>query len=165
MARRRRTTRMTCAQTENLIHALVDGELDAGHIREVEDHVAGCPRCARQLRDYRAMHEAMSGADLSFAAPASLRRRIEASLPAKSAPARNWRTLLSGFAMGSVLSAALATSLMIAVVQTDQDQRIAHEIVSAHLRSLQAGHLTDVQTSDQHTVKPWFNGKLEVAPP
>ena len=64
---------MTCDDAGVLLHALLDGELDAGHAREVEAHIAGCPRCAAQLRDYRAMRQAMSGANLSFAAPAALR--------------------------------------------------------------------------------------------
>ena len=67
--------------------------------------------------------------------------------------------------MGSMVSAAAAATVMFAIVRTDQDQRLFSEVISAHLRSLQAEHLTDVETSDQHTVKPWFNGKLDVAPP
>jgi anti-sigma factor RsiW len=67
-------------------------------------------------------------------------------------------------AIGTALSAAVAASLVVAVIRNDQQQETASEIVSAHLRSLQAGHLTDVETSDQHTIKPWFNGKLDVAP-
>jgi anti-sigma factor RsiW len=55
--------------------------------------------------------------------------------------------------------------VMFAVVRSDQDQRMLGDVVSAHLRSLQAEHLTDVLSTDQHTVKPWFNGRLAVAPP
>jgi anti-sigma factor RsiW len=156
---------MTCDESEALLHALLDDELDAGHARDVEVHVAACSRCAIQLRQFRALHAAMSTTDLRFSAPASLRARVNAVVPATPYPVPNRRMLLKGFALGSMLSAAVAASLVITVIRPDQDQRILGEVVSAHLRSLQAEHLTDVQTSDQHTVKPWFNGRLDVAPP
>lgn len=154
---------MTCDETEILLHALIDGELDAGHAREVENHIKDCPRCAAELAAYREMGKAVAGADLRFAAPLGLRRRIEASLPQSQMPSR--RSLLRGFAMGSAASAIAATGLVAVILRNDDAQRIGSEVVSAHLRSLQAGHLTDVLSTDQHTVKPWFNGKLDVSPP
>jgi anti-sigma factor RsiW len=157
---------MTCDEAEILLHALADGELDAGHAHEVEAHVATCPRCTAELAAVRQMHDAIASADLKFTAPPLLRRRIEAALPQPqrpSAPTR--RFVLRGFAMGSAVSALAATGLVAIVLSKDDQQRIEAEIVSAHLRSLQAGHLTDVISTDQHTVKPWFNGKLDVSPP
>jgi anti-sigma factor RsiW len=154
---------MTCEEAEILLHALMDGELDAGHAREVEEHIAGCPACAAQLAAYREMSQAIATAKMKYTAPLALRRRIEAALPQTRAPSR--RAVLRGFAFGSAVSAIAATGLVAIVLREDELQRVQSEIVSAHLRSLQAGHLTDVISTDQHTVKPWFNGKLDVSPP
>jgi anti-sigma factor RsiW len=165
---------MNCAQPEIMLHALIDGELDAGHARGVEAHVVSCPACAEKLKAFRAMHAAMTGAGLKETAPAGLRARIEAALPLPTARIitpnrfsrpRTARSFFGGFAVGTIASAALAASLVLTVVRNDQEQSITNDVVSAHIRSLQAGHLMDVETSDQHTVKPWFDGRVDVAPP
>lgn len=164
---------MNCVDAEVMLHGLIDGEIDAGHTREVERHVLTCRGCSEQLEAFRAMRATMAGGKLKETASTTLRSRIEQALPGPSErvidarqrfqPTR--RSFFGGFTTGAVASAALAASLMFTVFRSDQNLTIADEVVSAHIRSLQAGHLMDVETSDQHTVKPWFEGKIDVAPP
>ena len=153
---------MNCDEAEILLHGPVDNEVDLQHAHRIEAHVGDCAGCAAQIRLHSAMREMMGNVDLRFSAPAGLRSRIKAALP-EAAPARH--TLFKGFAFGSVLSAAAAALVMIAVIRSDQDQLIVSDVVSAHLRSLQADHLTDRQAIDQHGIESWLGGRLGVAPP
>jgi anti-sigma factor RsiW len=155
---------MKCEQSSVLLHAFLDGEVDARHGHEFEAHLTLCRRCAAEVRDCREIRSALSRPEMRYQAPAGLRRRIESALPPTRASAPSFRTLFEGFMMGGVLSAAAAASFMFFVMSSDQDQ-LDTELVSAHLRSLQSGHLIDVKSSDQDTVKPWFNSRLDVSPP
>jgi anti-sigma factor RsiW len=156
---------MNCEEASVLLHALIDGELDAGHAREVEAHIASCPDCAARLREFNELRQTMTPAGLRYAAPASLRASIEGKLPAPAAAMVSRRSALKAFAFGAGASAIAASGLLLMVMQGDEQKRVLEEVVSAHLRSLQAQHLIDVASSDQHTVKPWFNGRLDAAPP
>lgn len=156
---------MTCEEAEVLLHALIDNELDAGHAREVEAHVAACAACAAKLKAYGDMRTALASANLRHAAPAGLRLRINASLPARAPRKMDRRMLLRGFATGSAATAAIAASGAFLFLQSGRETQLLGEVAAAHVRSLQADHLTDVASTNQHTVKPWFNGRLDLAPP
>ena len=122
-------------------------------VRAVRRSFGRCVRCAGDGRRKSALHRA------DGAAPA---HRGCGSSPAVRAPTVA-RSLLQGFRVGTAMSAAAAAGAVFIVVRSDQDQQILGDVASAHLRSLQADHLTDVLSSDQHTVKPWFNGGLTFA--
>jgi anti-sigma factor RsiW len=156
---------MNCDETEMLLHGLLDDEVDPEHAYRIETHLGNCTRCAAQLRVLRAMRETMAKADLRFTAPPGLRTRIKAMLQVAAVAAPSRRTLFRGFAFGSALSAAAAALLLIAVSRPDQDPIVVSDVVSAHLRSLEANRLTDVQTGDQQGVKPWLRNRLGVASP
>ncbi len=155
---------MNCEAAQNLIHPLVDGELDAYHAGEVEAHLESCSGCAAELSNLRGLRNQIASAQLRYRAPESLRRKIEGIVPQPAARVsrREW---LKGFGFGAGLSVIAASAAFVMVLGNDADQRILSDVVSAHLRSLEPDHLTDVLSSDRHSVKPWFNGRLDVAPP
>jgi anti-sigma factor RsiW len=155
---------MNCEEARNLIHPLIDGELDAQHAGAVEAHVESCASCASELSSLRELQNKIAAAHLTFRAPESLRRRIDGILPQRAiGPSR--RAWLQGFGLGAGLSAIAASAVFVMVMRNEADQRILSDVISAHLRSLQTDHLTDVLSSDRHSVKPWFNGRLDTSPP
>jgi len=156
---------MSCNQAAWL-HGYFDGELDAARAAEFEAHLEGCAECRRVLAAQAVLREALGGADLYARAPESLRARVKDRLSARAADGgptrRSWRGLAVAASLALVLVGGWqAVSWRAGVV----DQELAKQVLDAHLRSLQPAHLTDVASTDQHTVKPWFVGKLDFAPP
>lgn len=152
----------------NLLHAYIDDELDLVRSMELEDHLVECGDCAREVASYRALKETLEPADLRYAAPEGFRERLMAKLEeaerpqsrpvfqSRSIPWWNWASV-----------AACLLIVALAFFFNSYKQRghdLARAIVADHVRSLMASHLTDVLTSDQHTVKPWFTGKLDFSP-
>jgi len=162
---------LSCQTAQELIHAYVDGELDLARSLEVEQHMQECQACAIAYRNETALRSAFKDGSLYHSAPAGLEKRVRSSLrrEAKSEVGRRsfaWRWLPIGAALGLVLLMAFVIWRAAPGLRPSGDELLAHEIVSNHVRSLQLeSHRTDVISSDQHTVKPWFDGKLDFAPP
>lgn len=155
---------MSCGQAQCL-HGYFDGELDAAGAAEFEAHLDGCSACAQALAAQQSLRGALGAADLYAKAPAALRARVRTELPMSRAVAprrARWRSLGVAASLMLVLFGLWRT--VPAWREGAAEREVARQVLDAHLRSLQLTHLTDVASTDQHTVKPWFVGKLDFAP-
>jgi anti-sigma factor RsiW len=171
---------VACEDKVQLLHVYLDGELDPLRSVEFEEHLKSCPSCEQSLDEERALRKSLRSANLYHWTPANLAGRLRQAAQAESSskPATSINESNSpnrvpalfssrwiGIAAGFLLAVTVGALLNYELQGPKQSDLMAQEVVASHIRSLQAGHLFDVQSTDQHTVKPWFDGKLDFAPP
>jgi len=154
---------MTHEEIRELIHPYVDGELDVANGREIEQHLDGCDDCRLLEQRARALRTALRKSLPSYSAPTTLKRSVRTALRREARPVHPFLSPWALFATGAACALLI---LAFAFFQSARASRstLTDELVSNHIRSLLATHLVDAVSSDQHTVKPWFDGKIDFAP-
>ncbi len=156
---------MSCQQTHELIHGYIDGELDLVKSIEIEKHLVHCLDCAKNYESLRSLQSQLKDNSLRFEPPAQLEKRLRSALRREKEP-QSWILRWRWAVTAASLVAAVVIIWTVASLssrQTSEDV-LAQEVVASHVRSLMANHLADVPSSNQHTVKPWFDGKLDFSP-
>jgi len=152
------------SRLQELLHAYVDGEIDLVSGREIEEHLATCEDCRHIEQQIRALRQTLANGAPAYRAPAHLRRNVRAALRREAKESRreiSWpRLAFAAAAVCAVLFFGVALFLNARATRNS----IADQVIGNHVRSLLATHLVDIPSSDQHTVKPWFDGKIDFAP-
>lgn len=157
---------MECEEAQELLSVYSDGELDLMRSLELETHLTQCVVCSEKFKTFGALHNLTASTSLYYSAPQALRDRIQTSLLKENAAAKKWPVKnLQWLAYAASFALVFFLGWLTAAVRpAGNGENVQDEILSSHVRSLMPGHLTDVLSSDRHTVKPWFNGKLDFSP-
>ena len=157
---------MECERTTVLMSGMVDSTLGPIARFRVHRHVAGCTACAAKLEELGAMQSAIRNKLPYHRAPPGLAASIGAALPREEPPrvVRPWFRMPAFSLAGTGMVGAL-TGVALTVLVMGGQNNPTMSVIDSHIRSLQADHLTDVLTSDQHTVKPWLSARLNISPP
>ncbi len=154
---------MSCPGREEKIAAFLDGELDGSARTEMEAHLATCPACSARAGELRELSRDLR-AGASRPEPSAEQTRA-LGMALRRRPSWSFASLV-GAAKFAFVAAAAAVLVWCAATwwaRPSSERRIGEEVVAAHVRSLLADHLTDVASSDRHTVNPWFQGKVDCA--
>ncbi len=158
---------MNCHDNETLIHAYIDGELGLEDALEMERHLQECNLCSQVYKDNQRLRSVIKTGSLYFTAPPALRKRVRSSVGTTKTilvrRVRAWGWL--AIAASLLLVVAASWGVLSLYTISSREDLVIQDVVSSHIRSLMAAHLADVASSDQHSVKPWFNGKLDFSPP
>jgi anti-sigma factor RsiW len=158
---------MTCDEIKPLLNARLDEEIDPAQRADFDAHVKTCSACAKELEDLERVRRSIRGGMPYYQAPAHLRNQVRFALRGAGYVDSRARRQISWKPWGAIAAAITVCGLISApffVNARNRGQLVAEELLSAHERAL-AGRSVDVISSDQHTVKPWFNGKLPFSPP
>jgi anti-sigma factor RsiW len=157
---------VNCSELRTLLDAYMDGELDLVRQVEIEQHLRTCDGCSQIHQAQMALRSALQSDELYFRAPPGLERRIRTAAQRPERKSRLLSLQLRGWTAAAVAAAAVVALAFFLppILSRPQTDRIAQDVVSAHIRSLMPGHLTDVPSSEHHTVKPWFTGRLDFSP-
>ena len=151
---------MTCDEFKQQSQEYMDERLKVDDAARVEGHAKSCPACARELANAKTLSGALRNTKLVYKAPDALKRRIEAMGRAPVRPRRFWPLALAA----SIAIAAAAGWTSYRITTNAPDESALRDVVASHIRSLMADHIADVASTDKHTVKPWFSGKLAFSP-
>jgi anti-sigma factor RsiW len=144
-----------------LIHAYLDGELDSVDAIEMKKRIAADPSLAAECERIEALRQLMRDRMLREAPSPELRGRIESAIGMKPAAQRpSWRALAASIAV----TAVVASGSTWMVLDRHQPDATVNSVIAAHVRGLMAPQATDVTSSETHTVKPWFSGRIPQAP-
>jgi len=150
------TSELNCNDCADWLHPYLDNELETEMAARVNMHLAKCADCKKQFDELQALRDGIRQQAPYYPVPELLQQRIISKL--KTFSPRHW--FVPAFS-----AAALAASVMLYLATPSSQDMLMDEVVSSHVRSLMEQHLTDVASSDKHTVKPWFTGKIDFAPP
>jgi anti-sigma factor RsiW len=155
------------AEHENireLLHAYVDGELDLANARETERHLQSCADCRETEGAIHELRSVLTSDATAYRAPAHLRRNVRTALRRETKSTRQTLSPWLMFAAGAAFAAIILGFVLFQTTWAARTDAIVDQVVANHVRSLLAAQLVDVVSSDQHTVKPWFDGRIDFAP-